>query len=74
VLHHKKAKPAADANATLTLTKPFLIKMLIGQAGVKDTLFSDDLKISGSKTDLIRFFSLFDKSFEAFPIVTPRKL
>jgi alkyl sulfatase BDS1-like metallo-beta-lactamase superfamily hydrolase len=74
VLHHKKAKPATDANATLTLTKPFLIKMLVGQAGVKDTLLSDDLKISGSKTDLIRFFSLFDKSFEAFPIVTPRKL
>jgi len=72
VLHHRAAKPAADANATLMLTRPLFLKMLIGKAGVKDTLFSDELKISGSKTDLIRFFSLFDKTSAAFPIVTPK--
>ena len=72
VLHHKKAKPAKDANATLTLTKPIWIKMMAGTAGIKDTLLSDDLKISGSRIDLIRFFTLFDKSSSPFPIVTPR--
>ncbi|MCK7491274.1 MAG: hypothetical protein MZW92_05810 [Comamonadaceae bacterium] len=41
VLHHKKAAPAADANATLTLTKPIFIKMMAGTAGVKDTLLSE---------------------------------
>ena len=46
VLHHRKAAPAADANATLTLTKPIFIKMMAGTAGVKDTLLSDDLKAS----------------------------
>ena len=58
VLHYKKAAPAADANATLTLTKPIFIKMMAGTAGVKDTLLSDDLKIDGSKIDLVRFFTL----------------
>ena len=37
VLHHRKAPPAADANATLTLTKPIFLKMMTGSAGVKDT-------------------------------------
>jgi alkyl sulfatase BDS1-like metallo-beta-lactamase superfamily hydrolase len=71
VLHHKKAKPAPDANATLSLTKPLLVKVLAGTAGIKETLLSDDLKISGSKIDLVCFFTLFDKASGTFPIVTP---
>ena len=70
VLHHKKAAPATDANATLTLTKPIFIKMMAGTAGVKDTLLSDDLKIDGSKIDLVRFFTLIDKAAGTFAIVT----
>jgi alkyl sulfatase BDS1-like metallo-beta-lactamase superfamily hydrolase len=70
VLHFKKAAPASDANATLTLTKPIFIKMMAGTAGVKDTLLSDDLKVDGSKIDLARFFSLIDKAPGTFAIVT----
>ena len=70
VLHFKKAPPDANANATLTLTKPIFIKMMAGTAGVKDTLLSDDLKIDGSKIDLVRFFSLIDKAPGTFQIVT----
>ncbi len=70
VLHFKKAAPAADANATLTLTKPIFIKMMAGTAGVKDTLLSDDLKVDGSKIDLVRFFTLIDKAPGTFQIVT----
>jgi alkyl sulfatase BDS1-like metallo-beta-lactamase superfamily hydrolase len=70
VLHHKPAAPAADANATLTLTKPIFVKMMAGTAGVKDTLLSDDLKIDGSRIDLVRFFSLIDKATGTFAIVT----
>jgi alkyl sulfatase BDS1-like metallo-beta-lactamase superfamily hydrolase len=39
-------------------------------AGVKDTLLSDDLKIGGSKIDLVRFFGLIDKAPGTFAIVT----
>jgi alkyl sulfatase BDS1-like metallo-beta-lactamase superfamily hydrolase len=70
VLHFKKAAPDATANATLTLTKPIFIKMMAGTAGVKDTLLSDDLKIDGSKIDLVRFFTLIDKAPGTFQIVT----
>ena len=70
VLHFKRAEAASDANATLTLTKDIFIKMIAGTAGVKDTLLSDDLKIGGSKIDLVRFFSLIDKAPGTFAIVT----
>ena len=70
VLHFRKAPAASDANATLTLTKPIFIKMMAGTAGIKDTLLSDDLKVGGSKIDLVRFFTLIDKAPGTFAIVT----
>ena len=70
VLHFKKTAPDTSANATLTLTKPIFIKMMAGTAGVKDTLLSDDLKVDGSKIDLVRFFTLIDKAPGTFAIVT----
>ena len=71
VLHWRKAPPAADANATLTLTKPIFIRMMAGTAKLGDTLLSSDLHIGGSKIDLARFFSLIDKAPGTFAIVTP---
>jgi alkyl sulfatase BDS1-like metallo-beta-lactamase superfamily hydrolase len=70
VLHHRAAKPAADANATLTLTRPVFVKMIAGTAGAKDTLLNDDVKVQGSRIDLVRFFSLMDKAPGTFAIVT----
>lgn len=70
VLHFKAAAPEADANATLALTSQILVKMIAGVAGVKDTIFSDDLTVTGSKIDLVRFFGLIDKAPATFPIVT----
>ena len=70
VLHHKAAAPASDANATLSLTKDIFIKMMAGTAGVKDTLLSDNLKVTGSRIDLVRFFGLIDKATGTFAIVT----
>ena len=70
VMHFRKAPPAADANATLALTKPFFLRMMTGQAGAKDLLLSEETKISGSRIDLGRFFALVDKAPGTFPIVT----
>jgi alkyl sulfatase BDS1-like metallo-beta-lactamase superfamily hydrolase len=70
VLHHRRAPAAADANATLTLTKPFFVRMMAGTAGAKDMLMSDEIKVTGSKIDLARFLSLIDKAPGTFPIVT----
>lgn len=70
VLHHRRAPPAADANATMTLTHAFFIRMMAGQAGAKDLLLSDDIQICGSRIDLARFLGLLDKAPGTFPIVT----
>ncbi|MCS6764421.1 MAG: hypothetical protein MO853_11205 [Candidatus Protistobacter heckmanni] len=72
VLHYREGTAEADANAMLALTKTIFIKMMAGTAGVKDTLLSDDLKVSGSRIDLVRFFSLIDKAPGLFPIVTAK--
>lgn len=58
-------------NATLNVKHELFIDMLIGRAGLKKTLFSDDLNIDGSKIDLLAFLSLFDRPMGDFNIVTP---
>jgi alkyl sulfatase BDS1-like metallo-beta-lactamase superfamily hydrolase len=45
--------------------------MVVGKLGIKEALFSDDLSVEGSRIELIRFFSLFDKPDGKFNIVTP---
>jgi alkyl sulfatase BDS1-like metallo-beta-lactamase superfamily hydrolase len=71
VLHWRKVPPAADANATLTLTKPFFVRMMAGAASAKDMLLGSEVRITGSRIDLVRFFMLIDKSPGTFAIVTP---
>ena len=70
VLHHVQKSPEKDANATLTLTQAFFLKMVLGQAGGKDLLLSDQTKIDGSTLDLATFFSMLDKAPGNFSIVT----
>jgi len=71
VLHHKAVAKDVTADVTLNVTYDLFIRMLIGKAGLKDTLFSDELEVEGSKIDLVRFFSLFEKPKGTFNIVTP---
>jgi alkyl sulfatase BDS1-like metallo-beta-lactamase superfamily hydrolase len=70
VLHFKSGESARDANATLSLTKPDFVKMIAGAADIKDTIMSDDLKVTGSKIDLVRFFRLIEIPTGTFAIVT----
>jgi alkyl sulfatase BDS1-like metallo-beta-lactamase superfamily hydrolase len=64
-------KQASEINATLNVKHELFIDMLIGRAGLKETLFSADLTIDGSKLDLLSFLSLFDRPAGDFNIVTP---
>ncbi len=61
----------SEINATLNVQHELFIDMLIGRAGLKKTLFSDDLSIDGSKLNLLSFLSLFDRPMGDFNIVTP---
>lgn len=71
VLHQRESSPAADANATVRITHPLFVKMITGNAGIRDILFSDQVSVEGSKMDLLQFFALLDKPNEVFDIVTP---
>jgi alkyl sulfatase BDS1-like metallo-beta-lactamase superfamily hydrolase len=71
VLQHDPSAADADADATLRLTHPMFVRLLIGQAGLKDLLLSEEAKLEGSKLDLAKFFSLLDKPQGKFNIVTP---
>jgi alkyl sulfatase BDS1-like metallo-beta-lactamase superfamily hydrolase len=70
VLHHRKAPPASDADATLSLTKPFFLRMMTGTAGPLALLTSDETSISGSRLKLARFFRLLEPAPGTFPVVT----
>lgn len=71
VMHHEKVEKNMPADATLTLTHPLFIDLLIGRANLKNTLLGDDLSVDGSTLDLINFFSLLDLPKGTFSIVTP---
>ncbi|MBW2189513.1 MAG: MBL fold metallo-hydrolase [Deltaproteobacteria bacterium] len=71
VLRHYEREADPDANVTLKVTHDLYLRMLTGTAGLKDTLFSDELSVEGSRLDLIGFFGLFDKPDGTFNIVTP---
>lgn len=69
VLHYRKTAAAADADATLELTHDIFIKMMANTASIGDTLLSDQLKTSGDRIALARFFGLFDKAEGLFNVV-----
>jgi alkyl sulfatase BDS1-like metallo-beta-lactamase superfamily hydrolase len=56
---------------TLKVTKDLYLRMLTGTAGLKETLFGDELEVQGSRIDLIAFFRLLDKPEGTFNIVVP---
>lgn len=71
VLHNRKTSSDTPADATLKLTRALFVNILIGEAGLKEMLFSDELSFEGSRLDLLGFFSMLDKPEGKFNIVTP---
>ena len=71
VLHHRKAPPDPEADATIRITHDLFLRLLTGQSGIRETVFSDELDVSGNRLELVRFLFLFDNPDGRFPIVTP---
>jgi len=71
VLHHRQSAPVPGADATVHLTRDLLVRLGIGDAGVKDVVMSDELKVDGSRLKLLSFLSLIERPDGRFPIVTP---
>ena len=72
VLHHRRvAEPDPNADATVRLTRPLLVRLATGQAGLRELVFSDELSVEGSRLALVDFLRLFDNPDGTFPLVTP---
>lgn len=71
VLHNRQTSPQTPADATLNITRPMFVDLLIGNAGLTDLLFSDDIGFEGSKLDLVSFFGMLDKPEGRFNVVLP---
>lgn len=71
VLHHYQGTADPDADVTLNISHNLFLDMALGQVGIKELLFSDQLSVDGSKIDLLRFFALQDAPNGNFSIVTP---
>ncbi len=71
VLHHRRAEPVEEADATVYVTRELLVRMGVGEAGLRELLMSDDLRVEGSRVQLLLFFSMLDRPDGRFAIVTP---
>jgi alkyl sulfatase BDS1-like metallo-beta-lactamase superfamily hydrolase len=71
VLHHWQRDADPSAAVTVKLTRELFLKMVTGRVGLKELIFSDDLDVDGSRTELLSFFGLLDPVDGNFAIVTP---
>ena len=71
VLHHKRRDADPNADVTVRITKELLIRLATKQAGLKETIFSNELDVDGSRMALLSFFSLIEEPNPKFAIVTP---
>jgi alkyl sulfatase BDS1-like metallo-beta-lactamase superfamily hydrolase len=71
VLHPVRRDPDPSAAATVRLSREFLVRLVTGQAGLRELVFSDALSVEGSRLELLGFLSLLDRPDGRFPIVTP---
>ena len=71
VLHHRHGEATGEPDARIQITHALFVNMLTGRAGARDVLFSDDVSVTGSRLDLVRFFGLLDSPEAVFEIVRP---
>lgn len=71
VMRHQVASDSTPADASLNITHGLFIKLITKEAGLKETLFGEELSIDGSRLDLLAFFGMLDNPLGDFNIVTP---
>ena len=71
VMYYKQLPVDKDADVTLSLTQTLFVDILLGEAGVKALIGSDQLSVDGSLLKLLKFFSLLGAPNDDFNIVLP---
>jgi alkyl sulfatase BDS1-like metallo-beta-lactamase superfamily hydrolase len=67
------ARTEPDANATVTLTRPDLEAVVLGQRTLASAMQSGAVTVSGDAGQLTRLFSFLDAFDAAFPVIEPRR-
>ncbi|MDT4864157.1 putative alkyl/aryl-sulfatase YjcS [compost metagenome] len=71
VLNHTEGMQAKDADATVTLTRDTLNKIVLQETTLKDAIGKGDIKVTGSEGKLEELVSYLDNFDFWFNIVTP---
>lgn len=71
VLNYRGGEAAADADATVRLTKAFWLRLIAGEAGATDLLLSDEFAVEGSRLTFLSFLRNLSPGDRSFAIVTP---
>ena len=71
VLRYAKGKQAAEADATVRMTRATLDQIVLGEATAADKLATGDVRIEGDAAKLGEFLGLMDNFEFWFNIVTP---
>lgn len=71
VLHHRPLREDDKPDARLGISHDAFLRMMTGQVGIREMLFSDEISIAGSRTTLLGFFAGLDKPRGDFEIVLP---
>jgi len=71
VLNHTPSKQVQDADATITMTRAALNKIMLGESSLKNEVGSGEVEIQGRKEAFTELMSLLDTFEFWFNIVTP---
>ena len=71
VLYYQQQPVDTSADVTLNLTQALFVDILLGEAGIRSLIGSDELSVEGSLLKLFTFFSLLGASNDDFKIVLP---
>lgn len=63
--------PIGAADATVTVTRTFWLRMMAGEAGLADMLSSREFSVDGDRIALLTFFALMEEGDPSFAIVEP---
>jgi alkyl sulfatase BDS1-like metallo-beta-lactamase superfamily hydrolase len=71
VMRYSEGPPDVEADATVTVTRAFWLRMMAGEAGLADLLSSREFSIDGDRIALLGFFGLMEDGDPAFAVVEP---
>ena len=71
VLRYAKGKQAADADATVRMTRTALDQIVVGETTLADKLAAGEVSIAGDRAKLGEFLAMMDNFEFWFNIVTP---